>query len=1233
MCADIRIIRLCRQKLRDNDDKNRIVKIPEMNGRNIKRYFATDYFDFLTVEKKELSDEFASIMGLSESGDFEENDNSVQSYTLYFSDAMAAKYGREEGGRGNPFEKDELNYLSIIQVHINPEVIARMSESDEQLWKEEIVFGNFMEDLHNVVDNFKNRNKCDEFIYRIYQVLSSGDFAVVVKSRHPYTSFGISSDLRKQIAGVNKDNSIAADRKWALYKTYTLLTMEIRELTDSDTSEKIKEEGRFVIRGCYSCKYWAEQGIHDISADKSLLSKPSGLRGLNGRYDFSIDLPENLFHQIYPEIVFYKGIEINYQRQPWEEMTEEKLKYLTFLLQKGYLSYVNERYLLPEEEQSGQSQDEDDSNQSQGEVNKGDASLQYSHVSKTVLIDKMEENTLRQRNNAYIKSLLNKYAQKEKYLDDFKEAHKNLEQYFILLKRQIMACYTINDFSDTRIYTYGLAKQLEIVLDSIEVYRRIYMEAVQEKEKAKEQNRTLYKDDDEILNLLVDYLREAIHASDSYAEYVRSNNLQSLQTPNYNIESNMGMEKILIGYSECLNRFMDSYQEMEAFMQPVKQFFPIVVPDLNNTDVSVEVLFSEGKGLSGGREREIRRYVGSNRYLLRIGSPTLAELGDIPVFMAMLFHEMAHQFRYEERTERNTMLMWLMIKEWMAGIARKLTEVISRNIKGFDMEYELSRILWKEMTEAGYDYFEQYFRENKKEEYGSLLEYFVRSFSQEMHQFMDAWSGRDVLGERVEQFLRTMQFSGNLCGAEKRCYLELLSETIKKVMEVSKSAEINWDYIYFELEKASFAVLWQCICELLTEEEKKPLKKLQMNRQIVSDWKKVEDIRKYSDALRELEGMEHKAEVRSLWDAYDEFNLWLLEHISDHQSVGSGCNIEYFFKDVYQRLCKSWSQINQKLTVDAEIRPETLERYHSWALAGRLLGIDNDMPDNWKKFKHVLRIKESFSADDAGVLDRVLENYREITSDIFMRSIMELSSFGYLNLITLVIPEQDFYGEKNLYRIVTVIFIMSEEFRTKRKADIEIYWGECRTMIADLTDRCMDFCQQKQTPDAIQRELAQIKEDCLKCEDGYAMCDSLDQLLTQLSLWKETEKCRSEQEHIEHMKKITKLLKRMVQDGAWCVDRLGEDAKLMQDYMNGVRVLKEARKKMEKKNDPFIEKLFILCKKSKDYLEQKHYKTGKVKDAFLNGESIEFLLRAYYSRKIKNAREYNPNAGVSNNAD
>lgn len=365
---------------------------------------ATDYFDCLVAKERKLSDTFSSIMNL-EQDDIVKNDTAMQSYTLYFSKDMEQICDADMSL--SPFKQNELNgnampFLSIIQIHITTESLRRIKLDDSV----DIIM-QYQKDIADVLNGFKEENQ-DIFIYRIYKILSAGDFAVVVRSRLPETSFKISTLIRCRMAGVRCDNGKMKAGRWALYKTYTLLAFD-ETLINSNLNEQEQRPGKFIIRGCYSCRYWAEETIKNTYKEEQVDS-------LNGRYDFSVQISENEFYEIYDYIKNYRRTE-EIEQDKLDEMTPVQA-FLAALCQKQYLSYINIRYLIP----------------------KVDENYRRTTGSKAVVIDdsrdsKTSVRELKTQNEAYIAEIKNRYVELEMRYTEILKADQNAEQYFKMLHR------------------------------------------------------------------------------------------------------------------------------------------------------------------------------------------------------------------------------------------------------------------------------------------------------------------------------------------------------------------------------------------------------------------------------------------------------------------------------------------------------------------------------------------------------------------------------------------------------------------------------------------------------------------------------------------------------------------------------------------------------------------------------------------------------------------------------
>lgn len=1140
-------------------------------------YFAMDYFDELIVKKRKINESFSTIMNLGNNiSDKEENVG--QSYTLYFSDKMEEKYERSDDGykeyKGSPFDtKENMWFLSIIQVHITPETLRRMQYKDESVWKKNIVLEAFLDDLYDILEQFCRQHVKDKFVCRIYQVLSAGDFAVAIKSQYPETSFLLSAEIRKRVMAEGKD-----PERWALYKTYTLLSME-KQPGNKFAMEGSQGNGTFVLRGCYSCTYWAKQREIAGYTKTHKWNLPDMLSGLNGRYDFTMELSENSFYHIYEELAAYKekkkiaDIKI-------EGYTENKEQYLIYLLRNGYLSYVNERYLLSKENEIADS-DED-------------------HISKSVLLetDAKQVLLLSVENNKRLKELEELYDRLSIEMQEILDSHQNAVQYFALLKKQILSCNTLNRQPDTRGFVVGISDILTTVLYSMQKYSQLYQRADR-------------KNKIQLAELTVDYMREAVHALDNYMVHIRNNNLQSLQTPNYDIESNMGMEKLLIGYSEHIQKFFQYYQSYSK-KKETKSYLPIVVPDLHKMDICVEALFPEGNGEIWKSEQKLMKKMAHDRYLLVIDSPTLSELGDMPVIMSMLFHEVAHQLRYEERGQRNEVVANIMVTEVMAQLAREIMNEVRSKVSVDAESYKVERILYEVLRRTAVQWVKEYnyWMKNWRTQ---PLNCFKRNFQGILFRFVYAWKGKTDIWSMTIQYIRNIE---TITGANA-CECQVLLRTLEDLIEKE-------DRSIEAIEKTGFAIAWRCAYKSTAPAGRNVNKEIgwMLNDDMTENWCRISEEQqmsfghmwKFVDDMS-LEGK--KNIVRQVWRCFGAYAAWLESKLFDEREITSTLydSAKDLKKEAYTQICEAWERENNLfvgLSSTNDSYGEKITAYRSWTLMGRYLGIDRT--GNEKRFWEIACAQIEKLAVNS--VENVVSNYREIASDLFMYNIMGLSPFGYLNLACIIISDGDRSRYYDVDRIITVIYVMTTGDIKDRGERMKKYGETCKEILKNLETYYMNLLDEQQESIFVQ-EIRAIEAgwDVEFEKRGRVSMYKLIQIINK----KADEANKENKKKLCHIKAIVTLLHRILLDSQNCIGLLEENGVCLKDYMKGAHELKLIGEKM-KQEEMYIGMLQELCSLSTKYIETEHYKTGEVKDPEINEKSIEFLLRLYYNRKIRNAR-------------
>lgn len=876
--SEIRIIKLHKKAQGENSNNGKQRGENTSNAdASVQKYLATDYFDSLSVIKKDLSTPIASYMEyMAEDGNAEIT--STQSCALYCSKEMLEKYEADNSAhRGNPFEKkdEEWRYLSIVQIHITSECLRRITYGNKELWNtDSIILEPFLDDLYEIIQEYgekKDKKEIkDNFVCRIYQLLSAGDLAVVIRSRDSETPFEIVKRIRvRRIEKVDPEQG-------TLYKTHALLAIEANVAL-----------------------------YHDDNSDND----------------------------------------------------------------------INERYMLIDMEMEGN----DDP-----------------CISKCVELDSRRNSksfkTLKEVNDQYINNLIKKFEIVASETIRIRDAHKNLEQYFKLMKRQLLFCRVINQVDEARIYVREIGRQLEIALDGIEKYRQIIIE----------------EDNFAMLDIMVKNIKNTVHMIDRYIAYIRNNNFQSLQMLSDNIESGMSMGKMLVGYNEWLRCFIETYHEIERQMQAkeskklegTKEYFPVIIPDLYYMDISVQVPFAEGLSQSWEKEEKIRK--GKQSFLMIVESPTPAELGDMPIFMALLFHEMAHQFRYESRGSRNRCILDMLSAAYASQIVTNIATEVCRRLGCEEVEMALFGILNKAFKRAIFSKMKLYL-DGEKIKWEAPLLFFSEEVLGALQDFSYSWKHQMKTENVMKYFIKAMQKYENLCKEPQYQYIAEVEKTLRDMRSSTVLQAEKWEEHQKKLLKYAFIISGLAVNSILGVNAIPEMKWLQ-DKQKVKEWidenEKQMQISSFWKSLREADVFgEEKRKIEWIEAAFYSVGRGLPSPTEpEHKHYFSGQ--EEMLVEVYKEVCDKWKEKENdyaKIVAgeENENARETVETYRAWALVGRYLGIDNRVEENEKKFAAIMR-NGLFIEFPRQVLLQKKGIYREVTADLFMYTIMEMTPFTYL---------------------------------------------------------------------------------------------------------------------------------------------------------------------------------------------------------------------------------------------
>lgn len=926
---------------------------------------ATDYFDAMEVQEVPFKYALRDMIGTEDDLHITKYDVSMQSYPLYCPSETIKKHKNDDKYR-NPFDNNErLTYLSIIQVYITPETIARIHFEKKQDSLD--VLDVISEDLHTIINDYASISK-RSFYYRVYQTISVGDFAIVINSKEADVPFCISTIIRKRRMISNPiDNKKYTSANIVLYKTYTILSIN-NTLIKGDIVSKAKDS-RFVLRCCYSNKYWSHRTLSVNSELAKYEAKINGrLKRLNGRYDFSVDLSDERFIAIFSDLRHYK-LDISYEVDAelfngYDSDKYDEADYLHYLLTQGYVSHINERYVFKFTDTM-----DEISSEAVG------ISAELQNNPSAFLEQKNEElieKTLKDFNDVY-KAVLS--------IQD-KGYRKNLQYNMVLLNRLIYLCDTINGLSDTRIYCSLLLRQIISVITGVKNYCFNISNNIKG-----------------AWDRLDSDLKGSIYALNSYAEYIRNNNLQSLQTPNYNLESSVSIEKYLIGYSYLLDKILSNYSSSKVFNSPDKKkssfsaLIPVMIPQAENASLTIKVMFPQISMV----EESI------HSKLMVVECPSIRELINVPEIVATLFHEVAHQFRYESREYRNKEIMKYCISILFDKSALDISNSLRRELPSVSMTQDICPDINNAMRDAYLSVAYPDYVSADKSQINMLelpLTLLCGKLRSDFEHFLK--DGEEI--ERVSSYIKGF--------AERiKAYIDINEVAIRDALINLGEFESKILTISNDRLDAYLECVEECIRFLLDSVKSKS--KPDNSDQSIEDQAKA-----IIDLLGSIKGnISNRVTFVRMRDSFY------------HKFYDLSCNL-------YSNHSNEAVLSDHLFTIDQSI--------------GRFLCIDYPSPANEYIFtKYVSDFVVQSFIESIVNMDSAVKDYREQTSDLFMVNMMRLSPYGYLYMMVRNLMIDTEPKEVYLKRITIVMYVIWGN-RTNINGCLESVWSIAQQAIADM---------------------------------------------------------------------------------------------------------------------------------------------------------------------------------------
>ena len=917
--------------------------------------FVADYFDGIRVEKLKWEEtRIADCMGIKQNIGTNKKGVSHQRYCLYTENAI------EE----DIFEiSEEFPLLTMIQIFINPDMYQVNEFEDGN----KMCLQSCIQKVEECIKSAYGRKNSVK--WEVYSLLTAGDFAVIVRSKNLHDAYDISTLIRniRVVAGTEEREP---------FFSYSISGIvgdpDLEETPRAVRAKYLSADDRVIVRMEYSQEYRGFQLRAGASKENGeMLGR--GYR-LLGRYDYQVECTPQEFERIYPYLAKYK---FGYRFTEEElsdldtEENNDKVKTIFWLIKNKYVSQINEKLLLKYIEECADS-------------------AYQSNLWKVKSQTKWK--SLYKENSNKISRLKEKAEKLEEKISAYYNYARNLKEYARLMIRACRIFHEINQLKELRVSVAVLIRQFGVFLKSIEQY----LEYVKD------------KDVHEAADNLEDNLRQGIAAIEIFTRYIRNINLQTLQTPNYDLQTNVCVEKILLAYSQFLTPFVveNANNNGEEYFSS-NRLYPIVVPNTGAKDVSVWVTFKGGQIDT------------NNKKLMVVKSPTFMNFCEFHLLIPILFHEIAHQFRYESRKDRNRCLKNFIMKSLAYNFILKILEI------GYEYNME-SDSMMKNLVEETYQIMEKEMCSDVKAE--GDLRFFQWQMTNRLETYVEKVrfnrnNIRDLITTYIEKTKEdTLEYTTEIVNS--------IDSIVKKLEDWKKTVPENefeekYEALVRDFQKMAFCQAKQLLREIA--DYLKRMQKINQDEQVIAEIQKFEKYDK-KDTVEDLAVYWlNESTGSALFDLWNRIQSCMINREDKHA-------LEIRLKkyhNLVETYWATWRCLQEKETKDNSLCCKSLSEMSSQIYTIILESLDKYEKDrrrelSWhtntisteelETLKRRIKIENQAGMETRirGVLiqyqgmleEHVYANteiYREVTSDLFMCGIMGLDFWGYL-----VIPAEYF---------------------------------------------------------------------------------------------------------------------------------------------------------------------------------------------------------------------------------
>ena len=943
-----------------------------------------DYFDALEVKTFSMKyDNVRAFFGQNTNEELRDYDVAMHSIPLYWpSSNFTKKFAKENRFYGDTlgYDKDETdtnkaNFLCLIQVYITPEVLRRIDiykgiegETPEAASK---AYDFFFEDLHiamqeftenclwEIMENGTAKCKDESFRYCIYQSLSVGDYMIGIRCRCLDYVFQIMEAIRRRkfvdINGKGRKVNGEDPQSLILYKTYTIVSINDLVIPEEDGVAKTLVAGnRFILRAVLSNHYWNDEKELEKKFPPDIYLYSSEFKRLHGRYNFSVEMSEAAFFWLLPTIEKYKlnrkAVTANGISLSTREM--EICKFLKYLLEHDYISQLNERYV------------------SGSEFRKDEKVKEVSEKVTPFCGFKKKKGFL----NCVIRTELGKLNDKiieiAKRVKKLDTSRSTISYNMSLLRRMVNICSTINGYSDSRVYVVIILRLIYATLNGLEEYLDYFDNT----------------DEYDIITHLDSELNDSVADLKEFSDYILDNSLQSLQAPDYNLESHISIEKLMMSYSAFLQRVVDWYRNTE-FAKKIggmqERYVAIMVPRSTNSGLSTKAYFYRQDDSAQERREK----------LLVVYCPSFDTLTDFAGSLGRLLHELAHNLRYEDRGARNEMIIRYSAGLLINQLAADLVERVRTEVENLGDAVALQGLL------------ETIFKEN-----------FISYIKLNIPDYRDLKLLN--LTKKIEQCYLQMIDAAYYLGMVKR-YINKFARSSDNSILSDKEVEKLWDF--YEGFFGENSESWNEIddeggekTERLAREQADARKELIeiLKNCLFKDGKPIEENRDKKDANGLFDVL-----CSSFPDEY-------AEDVPDENSENPEKRL---LEQQFFTICMRTASFIRKLTKGVVEMVNEYQHTPDGKKVARYLAmgyyfVSDDSSLDFMEFAQGSLLRTRVNSIE--MWNENLYMYREIASDLFMVKMLGLTPFGYLNFCTRYIPADGKLNREFVSRMAMTIYAM-----------------------------------------------------------------------------------------------------------------------------------------------------------------------------------------------------------------